>query len=125
MKTSTPFCRFDPPLGASLGNTPARLFELSRERAVLELALPVSPGKRSQLSFQAGGELFRINVDILSCRVDRDESIAHGRLVHTSEIRLAEMPHETAASLSQLVQVLGTDELPSLTEAMQFQIVGF
>ena len=125
MRSTTPSCRFDPPLEAALGNVPAQLFELSRDRASLQIGVALAPGKRSHLSFRAGGDLFRITVDVLSCRVERDASLARGRLVHSSEIRLAEMPHETCASLSQLVQVLGTDQEPAQTEALQFEIVGF
>lgn len=85
----------------------------------------LAPGKRSQLTFRAGGDLFRVPVDVVSCRVERDESMAQGRLVHLSEVRLAGMPYETCASLSQLVQVLGHDEQPAQTEALQFEIIGF
>lgn len=117
-------CRFDPPLEATFGPSPVQMVELSDDAAWIEHEISASPGKRCHLTFRAGGERFRVPSYVVRSSVDRERSIALGRLYYSSEIRFSGFSLETSLALRQLVEVLSYGLQPAYTEALQFEIVG-
>ncbi|HVR44700.1 MAG TPA: hypothetical protein VMS56_14800 [Thermoanaerobaculia bacterium] len=121
-------CRFDTPIEATLGGSQVHLVELGYDRACLEHEIALAPGKRSWLSFRAGGDVYRLAAEVIRCRVNRDQSLLDGRLHYRTELYFGEVPSDTAERLGRLLDVLSIqvlDEVPARhTEALQFQIIG-
>lgn len=114
-----------PPLEATLETGPVRLVQLGRSGAVVQSALPSSPGRPSWISFSAAGEWFRLPGSVTRCVVEQGRSAGESRMVHRITFEFSALPVSTTTALNQLLDVIGTDPpAPSMTEALQFEIVG-
>ena len=125
-ETTFPRTLLDAPLEASFGSSAAAITELGSRSVSIASEAALTAGKRSWLTFRAGGGIFRIPAQVVSCRVDRSRSIATGRLHHRGELLLGDLSPAVQRELDELVQILRVDAPPQqMTEALQFEIVGF
>jgi hypothetical protein len=114
------------PLEATFGASSAQVLELGTATVVVETVVPAVPKKRSWLVFRAGGEIFRLPAEVSACHLDRSRSISSGRLHHLLELQLGALSPAVLKDLEELVAILQISA-PSeqMTEALQFEIVGF
>ncbi|HSN68034.1 MAG TPA: hypothetical protein VLV48_02250 [Thermoanaerobaculia bacterium] len=112
---------------ATYGGYPCRLHKLGKEAAGIAQALQLPAGHRAHLSFHAAGEWFHVAADVDRCAFDRELSMEAGHPVYRTELSLRNVATEVGLHLAQLLHVLALDGAnePVLTEAMQFEIVGF
>ena len=115
------------PLEATFGASGAHVLELGTASVVVETAVAVAPKKRSWLVFRAGGEIFRLPAEVSACHVDRSRSISSGRLHYVLELQLGALPPAVLKDLEELVAILqiSAPAAGHMTEALQFEIVGF
>lgn len=114
------------PLEATFSSANAQVLELGTGFALVESALPVAPRKRSWLTFRAGGEIFRLPAEVTACHVDRSRSISSGRLHYRIELEIGALAPSVLKDLQELVAILRISAPASqMTEALQFEIVGF
>jgi hypothetical protein len=88
--------------------------------------MAVEPTRRSWLVFRAGGEIFRLAAEVASCRVDRSRSISSGRLHYLIDLQLGSLSPAVLKDLGELVAILQISApAERMTEALQFEIIGF
>lgn len=118
--------RLETPLEGSFGSASGAIVEIGSRSVVLECEVVIAAARRSWLTFRAGGGIFRLPAVVVSCRVIRSSSLATGRLHYRAELTLGELPAEVQRDLDELVTILAVDApAERLTEALQFEIVGF
>ncbi|MFN2442736.1 MAG: hypothetical protein ABR517_08635 [Thermoanaerobaculia bacterium] len=114
------------PLEATFSSANAHVVELGAAFALVESALAAAPRKRSWLTFRAGGEIFRLPAEVSACHVDRSRSISSGRLHYLIELEIGALAPSVLKDLQALVAILQISAPASqMTEALQFEIVGF
>jgi len=125
MKSATSVV-LESPLEATFGASGAHLLELGTESVVVDTTMAVAPKKRSWLVFRAGGEIFRLAAEVTACHVDRSRSISSGRLHYILELQLGALPPAVQKDLEELIAILQISApAEHMTEALQFEIVGF
>lgn len=112
---------------ATYGGYPCRIHRLGTTSSGIAQALQLPVGHRAHLSFHAAGEWFHIAADVERCAFDRELTMEAGHPVYRTYLSLRNVREEVRLHLAELLHVLALDgsNEPALTEALQFEIVGF